>query len=99
MTQTLRKGYDPTPFAVELERIAARQRERAYDECVNRILAGHAAAAPPTHKHSCPECYEKVPCALDCAIEPDLGDPKHGPFGYHDVCAACEKAKAPAVSY
>jgi hypothetical protein len=91
MTQTTRKGYDPTPFSAELEAIAARQREeRALAILRERV---EASAPKPTHKHSCPECYEKVPCALDCWIEPDLGDPKHGPMGYHDVCDACEQAK------
>lgn len=44
------------------------------------------------HVHSCPQCYERIPCDDDCTIEPDMGTTKAGvPFGSHDVCAACEK--------
>jgi hypothetical protein len=46
------------------------------------------------HYHSCPECYEKYSCDMDCTIEPDLEDPIAHPgkqFGSHCECASCQK--------
>ena len=45
------------------------------------------------HYHSCPECYEKYPCDMDCTIEADLEDSVCHPgkqFGSHCVCPLCE---------
>jgi hypothetical protein len=45
------------------------------------------------HWHSCPECYEKWTCTLDCTIEPDLDDPICHPgkqFAAHCICDECE---------
>jgi hypothetical protein len=41
------------------------------------------------HYHSCPSCYEHVPCDLSCFIEPDLqdGDKEHGA---HLTCKECK---------
>ncbi len=46
------------------------------------------------HYHSCPECYEKWKCGLDCQIEYDLADPIYHPgkeFSSHCVCPECDK--------
>jgi hypothetical protein len=43
----------------------------------------------PPHVHSCPECYEDMPCAWpNCTIEDenDLGMPR----GAHAVCGVCK---------
>ena len=48
------------------------------------------------HLHSCPECYQKYPCDMDCSIEPDLEDPTTYPgyhFGAHCICDKCEGQK------
>lgn len=45
-----------------------------------------------THYHSCPSCYEKWGCKLECTIEPDLEDPVCHPgkeFGSHSECPRC----------
>lgn len=44
------------------------------------------------HIHACPQCYEYVPCAEGCTIEPDLGTIRGTPMSNHEVCQACTKA-------
>lgn len=59
------------------------------------------------HAHSCPECYEHVPCTMACTIEPDLGLtevvwPPTGrkvmvQFGTHCTCEECLELKIRAA--
>jgi hypothetical protein len=46
------------------------------------------------HYHSCPLCYEKWRCQLNCTIEPDLcySDKL---FSSHEICPECEKFTIP----
>jgi len=44
------------------------------------------------HYHSCPECYEHVPCEMNCTIEYDLQDGDRE-FGAHCVCDNCDDSK------
>jgi len=46
---------------------------------------------PIPHVHSCPECYEDVPCTMDCTLEPDLERDNGTPVGSHCVCDRCHK--------
>ena len=41
------------------------------------------------HYHSCPECYEKHKCNLNCTIEPDLED-NGKQYGSHCACDDCQ---------
>lgn len=42
------------------------------------------------HVHSCPHCYEHVPCDETCAVEPDLTLDDGTPRGAFVVCSTCE---------
>jgi len=42
------------------------------------------------HFHSCPECYEAVPCDDGCSIIHDLSEADRL-FGHHDVCDRCQE--------
>lgn len=44
------------------------------------------------HYHSCPSCYEKPSCEMDCSIEPDLEDDGRQ-FGSHSICDECKHKK------
>lgn len=44
----------------------------------------------PLHYHSCPECYDRAPCRMACAIEPDLSSER--PTGAHATCDDCASA-------
>lgn len=44
---------------------------------------------PIPHVHPCPECYEYVPCSMDCALEPDLELDDGTPSGSHCICDRC----------
>lgn len=47
-----------------------------------------------THWHSCPECYEKYPCDMDCSIAwEDEDDGRQ--FGSYCVCDNCSRESAP----
>lgn len=41
------------------------------------------------HVHGCPECYERVPCDMDCTCEPDLTLDDGTPRGGYVVCNEC----------
>lgn len=41
------------------------------------------------HVHSCPECYEHVPCEQTCAVEVDLTLDDGTPRGGFCVCDRC----------
>lgn len=41
------------------------------------------------HFHSCPNCYEHVPCHMNCSIEYDLED-KGRQFGSYCLCDECD---------
>jgi hypothetical protein len=41
------------------------------------------------HFHSCPECYEAVPCNEDCTILYDIST-RDRLFGGYYVCEACQ---------
>lgn len=41
------------------------------------------------HVHSCPHCYEHVPCNDTCSVEPDLTLDDGTPCGAYCVCDAC----------
>ncbi len=47
--------------------------------------------ASGNHVHSCPVCFEHVPCGQTCAVEPDLTLDDGTLRGAYDVCAACEE--------
>lgn len=47
--------------------------------------------ATGNHVHSCTVCYEHVPCALTCAVEPDLTLDDGTLRGSFDVCSSCEE--------
>lgn len=49
------------------------------------------------HYHSCPICYEKPSCEMDCTIEPDLED-NGKQFGSHVTCDPCKKEKYPQLN-
>ena len=44
------------------------------------------------HVHACPECYEHVPCTMNCTLEPDLELDDGTPCGSHCVCERCRHA-------
>ncbi len=48
-----------------------------------------ALANDRAHVHSCPSCFEREVCTMDCTIEPDLGDWHGVPFGAHCRCEQC----------
>lgn len=45
--------------------------------------------ATGNHVHTCPVCYEHVPCRLTCAVEPDLTLDNGTLRGAHDLCGDC----------
>ncbi len=87
--RTVRPGYDPTPLHLELEQRAMERREAERPELV--LPLEWQREATHTHTHSCTNCYEREPCAMECSIEPDLYDPKYGQSGSHALCSRCEK--------
>jgi hypothetical protein len=54
------------------------------------ILLDPEGTGPVSHVHSCPECYEYVPCTMACALEPDLELDDGTPCGAHCICDRCE---------
>jgi len=44
------------------------------------------------HVHSCPECYEDVPCEHTCSCEEDLRLDDGTPRGAYVVCDRCAAA-------
>jgi hypothetical protein len=45
-----------------------------------------------THYHSCPKCYQDIPCEMDCSIEDDLKK-DNKKFGSYAICDECEITK------
>lgn len=41
------------------------------------------------HVHSCPQCFEDVPCEDECHCADDLRLPNGTPRGHHVVCDEC----------
>lgn len=57
------------------------------------LWARLVAEAVIGHVHSCPECFEHVPCDDPrCTLEPDLERNDGTPAGSHCVCDSCRKA-------
>ena len=42
------------------------------------------------HAHSCPLCYEHVPCGMTCSVEPDLELDDGTMRGAYVECDACK---------
>ena len=49
--------------------------------------------AKGNHVHTCPLCYEHVPCAQECAVEPDLTLDDGTLRGHYVACAKCVPAR------
>lgn len=77
-------------IAVDLRSVDPRSRLRVFLDDLYFFLRRPRRA--PAHYHGCPSCYEYEACAMDCFVEPDLGEHKGCGIGAYDVCSTCRKA-------
>lgn len=59
------------------------------DEVVINLQSTRPLVSEGNHVHTCPECYEHVPCGMTCAVEPDMTLDDGTLRGAHDVCDRC----------